>query len=194
MTTVLPFLRNFLLLFALTVWGGMVFFFTFVVAPAVFASLDRDAAARLLGALFPKYFLIQLGCIGATLVALLLYPLVGARLPKLGWTAVALLAIALVMTIYANFSLMPRMAAAQARVDSFVTTGPTDPARVAYGRLHGQAMVLNAVAALLGAAVLASIAFAPGMLAWPGTAGAATSSAVLSPSSAPAASAVRRTP
>lgn len=167
MTTLLPALRNLLLLFALSLWGGMVFFFTFVVAPTVFAALDRDSAARLLGTLFPKYFLVQLLCIVVALGAILLFPLFGGRLTRLGWTAVALLAIALAITIYARFNLLPRMAVAQAQVGSFVTTAPGHPSRVAYGRLHGQAMILNSIAALLGAIVLASIAFAPEQLTWP---------------------------
>ena len=40
-------LLNFAFLFALTVWGGMTFFFTFINTPIVFADLDRDTAARL---------------------------------------------------------------------------------------------------------------------------------------------------
>lgn len=181
MTIVLPALRNLLLLFALSLWGGMVFFFTFVVAPTVFAALDRDSAARLLGTLFPKYFLVQLVCIAAALVAMLLFPLAGVRLARLGWIAVALLAIALAVTIYARFNLLPRMAVAQAQVGSFVTTAPSDPSRLAYGRLHGRAMILNAVAALLGAIVLASIAFAPQQLTRPGASRTNSASEATSP-------------
>lgn len=169
MAELLPAFRNVILLFALAIWGGMVFFFTFVVAPAVFAALDRDSAARLLGGLFPKYFLVQLVCITVALFALLLHPLVGARLSRTEWSAAALLGLALGITIYAKFGLLPRMAAAQARVGSFTSTSPTDPARLAYGHLHGQAMILNAIAALLGAAVLALIAFRPAVLAVNGT-------------------------
>lgn len=165
MATLIPAFRNLMLLFALAIWGGMVFFFTFVVAPAVFSALDRDSAARLLGSLFPKYFLVQLVCIAVALLALLLTLLTGSHLSRAGWGGVALLTLALGITIYAKYGLLPRMAAAQARVGSFTSTNPTDPARLAYGQLHGQAMLLNAVAALLGAAVLVTIACRPEMLA-----------------------------
>ncbi|MGN6699598.1 MAG: DUF4149 domain-containing protein, partial [Thermomicrobiales bacterium] len=49
-------LTNFALLFALTVWGGAVFFFAILTTPVIFADLDRDSAARLLGDLFPRYY------------------------------------------------------------------------------------------------------------------------------------------
>jgi hypothetical protein len=83
---------------------------------------------------------------------------------------VVLLALALAITIYATVALLPQMQAAQARVPSFVTTPKTDPARAAYDQLHGRAMILNAVAALLGGATLALAAFEPRLLGLRGAA------------------------
>lgn len=157
-------LLNFAFLFALAIWGGMVFFFTFQTTPVVFDALDRDTAARLLGQLFPRYFAVQLVCIVVALTA------AGARLVwggprRLAGAATAFLAVALAITLYANISLLPRMVEAQGRVTSFVTTPKEAPERVAYGKLHGQAMVLNAIAALLGGVTLALAAFEPRLLA-----------------------------
>ena len=45
-----------------------------------------------------------------------------------------------------------------------MTTPREDPARQAYGRLHGRAMVLNAITALLGAGTLVLVAFEPRLL------------------------------
>ncbi len=75
------------------------------------------------------------------------------------------LTLALLIGLYANFALLPAMQEAQARVPSFVTTTKEDPTRVAYGQLHGRAMILNAAAALLGGATLALAAFEPRLLA-----------------------------
>ena len=36
-------------------------FFAFVVAPAAFSTLDRDAAGRFVGAVFPKYYAVGFG-------------------------------------------------------------------------------------------------------------------------------------
>ncbi|HEX5506569.1 MAG TPA: DUF4149 domain-containing protein [Thermomicrobiales bacterium] len=162
-------LLNFAFLFALAVWGGMVFFFTFVTAPAVFAGLDRDTAAKLLGDLFPQYYRVQLACVAVALVVLVARLAQGGAARRFAGAGVVLLAIALAITLYATVALLPQMQAAQARVPSFVTTAKTDPVRVAYDQLHGRAMILNAVAALLGGATLALAAFEPGLLWLRGT-------------------------
>jgi hypothetical protein len=158
-------LLNFAFLFALTVWGGMVFFFTFINTPAVFAGLDRDTAARLLGDLFPRYFQVQLICIVVALAALAVRAALRGAPRALVIAGMTMLGLALVISLYANFALLPEMQEAQARVPSFVTTPKEDPTRVAYGRLHGRAMILNATAALLGGATLALAAFDPRLLA-----------------------------
>jgi hypothetical protein len=158
-------LTNFAFLFALTVWGGMVVFFTFFTTPIVFAELDRDAAAGLLGALFPRFFQIQLVCIVVALAIVVGRLVLGAPPRRLAIAAIAMLSVALVIGLYNTFALLPEMVAAQTRVGSFVTTAKDDPARVAYGALHGRAMILNALAALLGGATLALAAFEPRLLA-----------------------------
>lgn len=158
-------LTNFAFLFALTVWGGMVVFFTFFTTPVVFAELDRDAAAGVLGALFPRFFQIQLVCIVVALAIVIGRLVFGAPPRRLAIAAIAMLSVALVIGLYNTFALLPEMAAAQARVVSFVTTAKDDPARVAYGALHGRAMILSALAALLGGATLGLAAFEPRLLA-----------------------------
>ena len=158
-------LLNFAFLFALTVWGGMTFFFTFINTPIVFADLDRDTAARLLGDLFPRYFQVQLVCVAVALAALGLRVALRGAPRVLAIVGLICLGVALLIGLYANFALLPAMQEAQARVPSFVTTAKDDPARVAYGQLHGRAMILNAAAALLGGATLALAAFEPRLLA-----------------------------
>jgi len=157
-------LTNFAFLFALTVWGGMVVFFTFFTTPVVFAELDRDAAARLLGALFPRFFQLQLACIVAALAIMIGRLVLGVPPRRPALAAVVLLGVALIIGLYNAFALLPEMAAAQAAVGSFVATSKDDPARVAYGALHGRAMILNGLAALLGGATLALAAFEPRLL------------------------------
>ena len=52
---------------AVVLWLGVMGFFAFVVAPAAFTALDRDAAGRFVGAVFPRYYLI--GAVLGTLCA-----------------------------------------------------------------------------------------------------------------------------
>jgi hypothetical protein len=155
---------NFAFLFALAVWGGTVVFFTFITTPIVFADLDRDTAAGLLGHLFPRYFQVQIICSVVALAFITGRLFFGAPPRKLTVAAGVLLTVALMIALYNNFVLLPEMTAAQARVTSFVTTTKDDPARVAYGQLHGRAMILNGLAALLGGATLALAAFDPRLL------------------------------
>lgn len=158
-------LLNFAFLFSLTVWGGMTFFFTFINTPIVFAELDRDTAARLLGDLFPRYFQVQLICIVVALAALALRVALRGAPRGLATAGLVMLGVALLIAVYANFALLPQLQEAQARVPSFVTTPKEDPTRAAYGALHGRTMILNAGAALLGGATLALAAFDPRLLA-----------------------------
>src|SRR5215210_1114385 len=160
-------LLNGVFLFALVLWGGMVFFFAFLVTPVIFADLDRDSAARLLGDLFPRYFLVQLLCVAVALAAMAVRLVWGVAPRRLAGVVAGLLGVALALALYANFAMLPRLQEAQVRVPSFVTTPKEDPARQAYGRLHGRAMVLNAITALLGAGALALVAFEPGLLTNP---------------------------
>jgi len=157
-------LANFAFLFALAVWGGTVVFFTFITTPIVFADLDRDTAAGLLGHLFPRFFQVQIICSAVALAFIAVRLFFGAPPRKLTIAAGVMLTVALLIALYNNFLLLPDMTAAQARVTSFVTTTKDDPARVAYGQLHGRAMILNGLAALLGGATLALAAFDPRLL------------------------------
>jgi uncharacterized membrane protein len=43
---------------ALVVWLGGMIFFSFVAAPSIFTSLGREAAGTVVGAIFPKYFMV----------------------------------------------------------------------------------------------------------------------------------------
>src|SRR5438445_1494273 len=46
---------------ALGLWLGAMGFFAFVVAPAAFSTLDREAAGRFVSAVFPKYYAAGFG-------------------------------------------------------------------------------------------------------------------------------------
>src|SRR6478672_6585892 len=97
-------LLNFAFLFALTVWGGMTFFFTFINTPIVFADLDRDTAARLLGDLFPRYFQVQLVCVVVALAALGLRVALRGAPRGLAIVGLTCLGVALLIALYANFA------------------------------------------------------------------------------------------
>lgn len=47
---------------ALVVWLGGMIFFSFIAAPSIFTALGREAAGTVVGAIFPKYFMVGYAC------------------------------------------------------------------------------------------------------------------------------------
>ena len=85
---------------AVSLWLGAMAFFAFFVAPAAFATLEREAAGRLVSAMFPRYYqagvvlglLALAGCLGRSLLR-------GWR--GLDWLPLGLVTLMLALTLYA---------------------------------------------------------------------------------------------
>jgi hypothetical protein len=137
---------RFLYLLALGVWIGEVVFFSFVVAPSVFGVLPSADAGRVVGAIFPRYYLLG-GAAGT--IALVCALVLGRQAAFARWWMAAALAIGvgLASTAYAGAVVHPHAqrvrAAAEARGEA--------PASVdEFRRAHGLAMILNSIALLAG--------------------------------------------
>ncbi len=63
-------LFKFLYLLAIVVWVGMLLFFSFIAAPAIFRTLPRDTAGDVVGVIFPKYWLIGYLCAIVSVISL----------------------------------------------------------------------------------------------------------------------------
>jgi hypothetical protein len=139
-------LVRFLYLLALGVWIGEVAFFSFVVAPSVFGVLPSSDAGRVVGAIFPRYYL--LGAAVATLALACALVLRRQAVLARAWTVAAVaIAIGLGSTVYAGAVVHPHAqrvrAAAERRGEA--------PASVAeFRRAHGLAMILNSLALVTG--------------------------------------------
>jgi len=123
-----------LLYMAWAVWLGALVFFSFVIAPTVHQVFDRPEAARLLGRLFPRYYLFGVGC-GAVAIGAALRVHNDLRLT-------APLVVATVLSLYARQVLTPALEQARAADDDG-----------RFARLHVSSVRLNLVA--LAALVLA---------------------------------------
>jgi len=150
-------LGHFLVILALGVWLGAMTFFSFAAAPIAFSVLEREAAGRLVSAVFPIYYTVG-GAAGGLALGVSLLMALGARRSRpllLGIAVLLLLAVAL--TVYAGTVLLPETQEARAQVRA----APADAgASLEFSRLHQRAVVLNlmvmlAVLAALGLAVLA---------------------------------------
>ena len=63
-------LFKFLYLLSVVLWVGMLVFFSFIAAPAIFATLPKRTAGEVVGAIFPKYWLIGYICAVVGLISL----------------------------------------------------------------------------------------------------------------------------
>ena len=138
---------------AVALWLGIMGCFAFVVAPAAFGALDREAAGRLVGAIFPRYYLI-----GAVLGALALAALIAHRARGAGrtldWLPLALVLLMLAFTLYAWLVVLPAAHAAREAMRG----APPAQARIeapGFARLHRLSTILNGAVMLAGAAFVA---------------------------------------
>ena len=117
---------------ALGSWLGAIIFFSFVGAPAIFGELDRPAAGRTVGAIFPRYyrFGVILGVIA--IVASLAHGPVSTLTTEL-FGAAAAAAIGVLLFSYSRWVLIPKMD--QAGDEGFA-------------RYHRQSVILNGVTML----------------------------------------------
>jgi len=146
---------RFLLVFTLGTWVGAGLFVSLVVAPAAFRLLPApDLAGVLVGASLTRLHLMG---IGAGLLFLVLAAAGGAISQlKVGRSALALVALMIVLTAASEFGVTPRMYALRVQMaaahGSIAGTPREDPVRAAFGRLHGVSMSLELVTLLSGLA------------------------------------------
>ncbi len=136
---------------AISLWLGAMAFFAFAVAPAAFATLDREAAGRFVSAVFPRYYLVgvALGVIALAAGA--------ARAMWGGWRGVdgvglALVALMLALTLYAWAVVLPEAHAAR---EAMRAPGADAGVAARFARLHRVSGALNGTVMLAGAIALA---------------------------------------
>jgi len=137
---------------ALSLWVGGMALFTFVVTPVIFRTQGRDAAGKIVGAIFPLYF--RYGLV-LTAVALLARMVAGEAFHGVRqWVGTLLILTALLLTGYQAYGLAPQMERVKRSVTSFEAAPPDGPARKEFSRLHGISMVVNLAILLEGAALI----------------------------------------
>ncbi len=135
---------------AIACWLGIMGFVAFVVAPAAFSTLDREAAGRFVGAVFPKYYAAGFG-LGLAALAGLLVRAVGRGSRPVDWIPVGLVALMLALTLYAGAVVLP---AAHAARDAMRAAGMDPAAAAGFARLHRLSSMLNGIVMLSGVVAL----------------------------------------
>jgi len=137
---------RFVYLLALGLWIGEIAAFSFLVAPLVFRVLGAPAAGDVVGAIFPRYYVV--GAITAATACGLGLVLANASSRPRWWLgAVAAAAVGLAAMLWAGTVVQPRARSLRAAMQA---AGPESPAAAEFRRLHGRAVTLNAAALLAG--------------------------------------------
>lgn len=142
---------------AVLLWLGMMAFFAGVVAPAAFATLDREAAGRFVGGVFPRYYALGAALGGLALAGLAVRTLLGPR-RAWDWLPLLLVGVMLATTLYAWLVVLP--AAHGAREALRQTTpipGVVSMEALAFARLHRLSGLLNGVTMLAGVLFLGAM-------------------------------------
>lgn len=149
-------IATFLYLLCLACWLGAIVFFSFFTAPVVFSRLPLAEAGKVVGAIFPLYYM--LGYVAGAIAAALAAYFAIYRAGRGWWSVTAvLLAVALGLTLYAGLVVRPRASA----VRSVVEQPDSDPAgKAEFDALHRLAVQLNGAVLLLNLIALGGSAAA----------------------------------
>jgi hypothetical protein len=141
---------------AVLVWLAMMAFFAAVVAPAAFATLDREAAGRFVSAIFPRSYAVGAALGGLALAAFVARTLSGRGRPG-DWLPLLLLLVMLAATLYAWLVVLPAAHAAREALRTAAPASASSGPAMAFARLHRLSGILNGVTMLTGVLVLIAL-------------------------------------
>jgi len=151
-------LFQFALVLALSLWVGSIAFFTMVVAPGIFESLDRGRAGSLVSHLFTDYYLAGSLCGAAALAVLVPLFLFDSGSRRLRFFQLLLVALMLAGNLYAGNILEGKVRRLREERITAPTRGERDEAGRRFDRLHRRGETLNLAVLSLGVAALGTTA------------------------------------
>ena len=139
---------NLIYLLSLVVWIGSIVFFSFFVAPAIFKTLEREEAGKIVGVIFPKYYFISYiaGFIALTIL------LTSSRTffePK-----VVLIFVMLCCSVFAGQIISPKARDLKPLIKSEENPDKLKELKFKFDRLHSLSVKLNGTVLFLGLIVL----------------------------------------
>ena len=134
-------------LLGLTVWLGGMIFFSFIGAPAIFKTLSRELAGQVVGAIFPKYYI--LGYVITALLLATLYLISKGNLAAVK-TGMIMLAVAGSLHLFHGTVIGSKARAIKAEMYQQAEGSEERQAlRKKFGKLHGVSSALNLVTMIL---------------------------------------------
>ena len=125
----------------LSLWIGGISIFTFIATPIIFRDFERDMAGRIVGKLFPAYFMYNLAL---SVLALLFLLVIGSVLTKFGFRlSMALVVFAVIVNMFVTFKLHPDVREVKQKIHSFEVPADDSHLRKQFGKLHAISASLN---------------------------------------------------
>ena len=139
-------LARFIYLLSIVVWQGMLIFFSFFAAPAIFRVLPREKAGEVVGEIFPKYWII--GCISSVL-ALVTLPVYS---PVAGVAAIrfVLLIVMTALTFYSALGVGKKARAIKGEIRAAESPERREALRKDFRKVHMLSSAINMVIIFLG--------------------------------------------
>src|ERR1700690_3882338 len=145
-------LFRFLQVFALGAWVGSIIYFSAVVAQGAFRTLPTaDDAGRLVGFTLGGLHSMGVICAVVYLVASLA---LGRSLKVLAQPAAIGVILMLILTLFSQRIVIPRMDVLRAQMGSVAATAAGDPLRTEFDKLHGVSVKIEGGVLLIGIAAL----------------------------------------
>lgn len=138
---------KFIHLASIVVWVGSIVFFSFFAAPSIFRSLSREEAGKLVGLIFPKYYMV--GYVSGFLSITTLFYLGnmdGSILPE---TRLAILVFMAIVTLYSGIFVGGKARRIKAEIQELKDSTEENNKeklgglRKEFGKTHRVSMILN---------------------------------------------------
>jgi uncharacterized membrane protein len=146
-------------LLVLAVWIGSIVFFSFVVAPSVFKTLEPSDAAKLIRVIFSKYYLVGILCAGVGIVCVGL--MLADKLMAVGPAILSLLLLAGMggTDFWLRQAVMPRMTELREQVAGYRAEQKELPETLdtEWKSLHRMSVMLNGLVLVCGLVLLALV-------------------------------------
>jgi putative copper export protein len=139
---------SFLHLLSLVCWIGSIVFFSFFAAPAIFKNLDRSDAGKVVGVIFPRYYVLGYICGTFVLLTLVMQGFEVSRV-KLG-----LVLVMLVCSVFAGFGIGPNARKIKERLQGSISREEKDSLERKFKKFHRLSVQLNGTTLLAGLVLL----------------------------------------
>ncbi len=127
---------------SIVVWVGSIVFFSFFAAPSIFRSLSREEAGKLVGLIFPKYYMVGYVCGFLSIASLfILGNYEGSRLPEVRFYILIFMA---VVTLYSGIFVGGKARRLKVQIkEAGEDKEKLGKLRKEFGKTHRVSMILN---------------------------------------------------